>query len=63
MVLEKEVINLPIVRITWRAGKSQEQKERIAKGMVDLICKTLNFTPDRVTIIFEDIPEKDVVTF
>ena len=45
-----------IVQIDWKEGRTQEQKNEVAKGITDVIVKACNIAPDRVSVIFRDIP-------
>ncbi len=47
---------MPIVQIDWKAGRTEEQKKEVVKGITDVIVKATNTTPDRVSVIIRDIP-------
>jgi len=54
-----EVNHMPLIRISWWAGRTHEQKMQIAKAITDIVAKTLDISPDYVWIFFDDIPKED----
>ena len=49
---------MPRVTIDWLVGRTQEQKDKIAKEITDTIVNTALVKPDQVTVVFkETLPE------
>ncbi|MEP7240438.1 MAG: tautomerase family protein [Devosia sp.] len=46
---------MPVVQISMKAGRSEEQKRAIAKGITDFLV-TQGSTRERVVILINDIP-------
>ncbi|MEM2904797.1 MAG: tautomerase family protein [Candidatus Bathyarchaeia archaeon] len=51
---------MPIVHIFMLGGKTLEQKRAIAKGITDVICKSIDVNPDLVIIQMVELPSEDV---
>jgi len=47
---------MPIVQVHMLEGQTVEAKRLLAKRITDVICETLNRTPDRVRVILTDMP-------
>ena len=47
---------MPMVRVTWLEGRTDEQKKQIALAITDVMAGIGNAFRDRVDVVFEDIP-------
>ena len=47
---------MPHVQITMLQGRSTEQKRRAAKRITEVLQEELSVTPDKLTIIFVEVP-------
>jgi 4-oxalocrotonate tautomerase len=47
---------MPFVNIRLIEGRSQQQKDEIAKRVNDVICDVLKLPNDDTWVVFEDIP-------
>lgn len=50
---------MPFVRIQLKAGRTEEQKAKLAKEIIDLMDKTDFADREAVRVIFEDIATED----
>jgi len=48
---------MPYVEIHMVEGRTQEQREKLAKAITDLITETLDVTKDNIWIEFHDMPK------
>ncbi len=46
---------MPIVQIHLLEGRNVEQKRQLVAKMTDVICDTVNVTPDKVKIIISEM--------
>jgi len=53
---------MPYVEIHMVEGRTQEQREKLAKAITDLITETLGVTKDDVWIEFIDMPKTHFAT-
>ncbi len=49
---------MPVVQISMKAGRSEEQKRSIAKGITDFLVGQ-GSTRERVVIIINDVPAEN----
>jgi len=47
---------MPIVHIHMLEGADIEKKRLLVKRITEVVCETLNRTPDRVRIILDEMP-------
>ena len=47
---------MPHVQITMLAGRTTDQKRRGAKRVTEVLQEELSVTPDKLTIIFVEVP-------
>ena len=47
---------MPNVKIDWNAGRTQEQKDKIAKIITDALVDIAKASPENVKITFKDNP-------
>jgi 4-oxalocrotonate tautomerase len=47
---------MPHVTVTWLAGRSKEQKGRVARAINDAVVHLGGAYPDRVDVVFHDVP-------
>lgn len=50
---------MPIVKIELFAGRSDEQKVRLAKAITQQFVEQLASRPDEVIVLFQDVPPTD----
>ncbi|MCO6055575.1 4-oxalocrotonate tautomerase family protein [Pseudomonas sp. MOB-449] len=50
---------MPIVTIDLLAGRTAEQKERLAKALTRQFVEVLGSKPSDVTVLFRDLPQSD----
>ena len=53
---------MPLVKVTWLAGRTKEQKQQIADAVTDALTDIGNAYRDRVDVVFEDVPWDDWAT-
>ena len=46
---------MPMVKVTWLEGRTEEQKKHIALAITDAMTGIGNAFRDRVDVVFEDI--------
>ena len=47
---------MPIVRVTWLAGRTKEQKDELAKAITEAVVRVSNTKAESTQDIFEDVP-------
>ncbi len=52
---------MPVVRVTFYAGRSVEKKRKIAEAITDALVTIGGSTRSAVNIIFEDVPKENWV--
>lgn len=50
---------MPVVRLSWFAGKSAEQKAKVAADITDSIARHTGTDPGYVYVVFEDVSPAD----
>ena len=50
---------MPHVHVTWLAGRSVEQKQRVARAINDALVELAGAFPDRVDVVFEDVEREN----
>lgn len=58
----KEVINMPILRVSLWSGRTKEQKAELAKALTETIVKVGKVPPEAVTVMFEELPKENWAT-
>ncbi|MDP2728837.1 MAG: 4-oxalocrotonate tautomerase family protein [Dehalococcoidia bacterium] len=56
---QREVSFMPIVKIEWFAGRSTEQKARVAKALTDVLVEIGGAPRDQTYIIFHEEPKEN----
>ncbi|MFA6771147.1 MAG: tautomerase family protein [Dehalococcoidales bacterium] len=51
---------MPIIKIEWAAGRSDEAKKKIAEGITDIMAENTGMSTDDMIVMFEDYPRKDI---
>jgi 4-oxalocrotonate tautomerase len=59
---KKEVINMPIIRISLWSGRTKEQKAELARALTETMEKVGKVPPEAVTIMFEELPKENWAT-
>jgi 4-oxalocrotonate tautomerase len=47
---------VPVVTVQMWQGQSVENKRRMAQGITDLLSPFMNNRPDKITVIFSEVP-------
>jgi 4-oxalocrotonate tautomerase len=55
-------VGMPFVQIHMVEGRSEAQREKLAKAITDLMVEVLGVTPDVVWIQFVDMPKTHFAT-
>jgi len=50
---------MPVVRVSWFEGKSQDQKAKVAADITDTIVKTTGTDAKYIYVIFDDVAASD----
>ncbi|MHB1414076.1 MAG: tautomerase family protein [Chloroflexota bacterium] len=50
---------MPIIRVTWFAGRTKEQKAELAKAITEAVVRIGKTSADHTTIVFEDTAKED----
>ncbi|MHB1005945.1 MAG: tautomerase family protein [Chloroflexota bacterium] len=50
---------MPIVKVTWFAGRDKEQKDQVAKAITEAMVKFAKTKPESTTIVFEDVQKEN----
>jgi 4-oxalocrotonate tautomerase len=50
---------MPVVRVSWFAGKDAKAKKAVAAEITDSIVKNTNTDPKYIYVIFEDVEPSD----
>ncbi len=50
---------MPIVRITWFAGRTKEQKAELAKAITEAVVRIGQTKAESTLIVFEDVPKEN----
>lgn len=53
---------MPIVRVTWFAGRSHEQKAELARAITEAVARIGKTTAEATQVIFEDVPKENWAT-
>ena len=50
---------MPMITVQWVEGRNHDQRERIAKGITDLVHETIGVPKSGVWVVFEDVKASD----
>lgn len=50
---------MPVVQISWWAGRTEEQKKKVIEEVTKVIAEVLEIRPEAVTILIYDIPKEN----
>ncbi len=50
---------MPIVRVTWFAGRTKEQKDELAKAITEAIVRIGKTKAESTLVIFEDVAKEN----
>jgi 4-oxalocrotonate tautomerase len=53
---------MPLVQISMRKGRTQEQKRRLIQRVTDALVEEAGARPERVTVIIQDVAPEDWAT-
>jgi 4-oxalocrotonate tautomerase len=51
---------MPIIQVNMIEGRTVEQKRALVSEITKVVCKCINTTSDRVTVIINDIPKTNL---
>jgi len=51
---------MPIVSINWAAGRTPEQKDKIAEAITKAIVEIGKAKPEAVVVLFNDLPKESI---
>ena len=50
---------MPIVRIEMWPGRTQAQKQEMARAITEVVCNVAHTTPEATTIVFQEIAKEN----
>jgi 4-oxalocrotonate tautomerase len=50
---------MPMITVQWVEGRNQDMRDRIAKGITDLVHETIGVPKSGVWVVFEDVKASD----
>ncbi|MDB0509516.1 tautomerase family protein [Ralstonia solanacearum] len=50
---------MPVVRVSWFAGKAAKAKQAVAAEITDSIVRNTGTDPNHIYVIFEDVKPSD----
>ncbi len=53
---------MPIVRVEWLAGRTEDQKAAVAEGIAEVMRVQAGVKPESLFIVFEDVARTDWAT-
>ncbi len=53
---------MPILRVSLWAGKTKDEKAKLAKALTDTMVATTKVSAEAVTIMFEELPKENWAT-
>ena len=53
---------MPVVRVTWFAGRSREQKAELASAITEAVARIGKTTAEATQVVFEDVAKEDWAT-
>tara|TARA_B100001167_G_C16657650_1_gene251697 strand:+ start:248 stop:466 length:219 start_codon:yes stop_codon:yes gene_type:complete len=59
IIILKQEKNMPTIEVKWFAGRTNDQKARLAKAITDAVVDIGETTPDATHIIYHDIKKSD----
>ena len=48
---------MPIINVGILEGRTVEQKRELVSEITKVVCKCVNTTPEKVTVVINDIPK------
>jgi 4-oxalocrotonate tautomerase len=49
---------MPIVEVKMLEGRSDDQKRKLVKEITEVICRTIDSTPEKVRVFINEMPKK-----
>ena len=53
---------MPVVMVDWVSGRTKDQKANVAKAITEAMSEIGNASPDRIYVVFRDVPKEDWAT-
>jgi len=50
---------MPTIHVEWFAGRTQDQKEELARAITEAVARIAKVPPDATSIIFTDVQKAD----
>ena len=57
--LTLEEYAVPMIKVTWMAGRTPAQKQAVAARITDALCEESGVTPEQCWIVFHDVASTD----
>lgn len=51
---------MPTIIVNWLEGRTEDMKKKVAKGFTEVLEKDIGVAPERVTIMFNDLPSTNI---
>ena len=49
---------MPIVEVKMLEGRSDDQKRKLVQEITEVICRTIDSTPEKVRVFINEMPKK-----
>ncbi len=49
---------MPIVEVKMLEGRTDDQKRKLVKEITEVICRTIDSTPEKVRVFLNEMPKK-----
>ncbi len=49
---------MPIIEVKMLEGRTDDQKRKLVKEITEVICRTIDSTPEKVRIFINEMPKK-----
>jgi 4-oxalocrotonate tautomerase len=49
---------MPIVEVKMLEGRTDDQKRKLVKEITEVICRTIDSTPEKVRVFINEMPKK-----
>ncbi len=50
---------MPVIHVEMWAGRTQKQKQDLAKAITEAVVKITDTSPDATIVIFDDVPKEN----
>lgn len=49
---------MPIVEVKMLEGRTDDQKRKLVKEITEVVCRTIDSTPEKVRVFINEMPKK-----